>query len=248
MIRSSHYYPWPDSSHWSEICLACRPDAPEHGRAIGALCETFVGPVYSYVRRSAGTPDAAKDLTQEFFVFLLGDSQPLSHYERDRGHFRPFLRAVLENFLKSRARSDRAVKRGGREVIVSVDWAALERHCPVDPSGPPDVEFDRNFANALLQRSVDGLREEFARTRQRVPVEPLLARLLGGKTATYDDMAVELGMTPGAVRTAASRLLSRLREKVREEVARTLPSGADVHEELSYLYESFFPAGHTSRG
>ncbi|MGE3821308.1 MAG: RNA polymerase sigma factor [Isosphaeraceae bacterium] len=247
MIRSSQYYPWPASSHWSEICAACRPDAPEHARAIETLCETFVGPVYSYVRRGAGTADLAKDLTQEFFVFLLGDSQPLSRYDRERGPFRPFLRTVLENFLKSKARGDRAVKRGGREVIISADWAALERLCPPAPGTTPDVEFDRNFANALLQRSIDELRREFARTRQRVPVEPLLTRLVGGKTCTYEDMAAELGMTPGAVRTASSRLLSRLREKVREEVARTLPVGGDVQQELSYLYESFFPPGPSSR-
>lgn len=247
MIRSSHYYPWPESSHWSVICSACRADAPEHDRAIEALCETFVGPVYSYVRRNAGSPDGAKDLTQEFFVFLLGENQPLSRYDRDRGHFRPFLRTVLENFLKSRARGAKAVKRGGREVILSADWAALERHCPADPNATPDVEFDRNFANALLQRSIEGLREEFAKTRQRVPVEPLLSRLVGGKSSTFEEMARELGMTPGAVRTASSRLLARLKEKVREEVARTLPIGADVQQELSLLYESFFPPHPSTR-
>ncbi|MBY0395341.1 MAG: hypothetical protein K2X91_02580, partial [Thermoleophilia bacterium] len=88
--------------------------------------------------------------------------------------------------------------------------------------------------------SIDGLREEFAATRGRFPVEPLLARLVGGKSGTYEEMAVELGMTPGAVRTAASRLLSRLRQRVRDEVARTLPLGADVQEELGSLYDAFF--------
>lgn len=241
MFHSSHHYPWPKSSHWSEICSACRPDSAEHTAAVEALCAAFVGPVYSYIRRNVGTPDVAKDLTQDFFVHLLGESQPLTKYDRERGHFRAFLRAVLENFLKNRRRDARAVKRGGRHVTLSVDWSALERLCPVSGDAPPEVEFDRNYARAVLDRSLADVREEFARSRYGERVEPLLTRLVEGKSARYEEMAAEFGMTPGALRTAASRLLARLRERVREEVARTLPAHADVNEELRHLYDAFFP-------
>jgi RNA polymerase sigma factor (sigma-70 family) len=241
MIHSSHYYPWPDSSHWSEVCCACRPDAPEHMLAIEALCATFVGPVYSYLRREVGSAEAAKDLTQDFFVHLLGEAQPLTKYDRERGRFRPFLRAVLENFLRNHRRDAHAVKRGGRLVILSVDWEAMERLGPSSPDVTPDVAFDRDYARAMLDRSLASVREEFGRSRYGARVGPLLSRLVDGTGGSYEDMAAELDMTPGALRTAASRLLARLRERVHEEVARTLPPHADVDEELHHLYSAFFP-------
>jgi RNA polymerase sigma-70 factor (ECF subfamily) len=241
MLDSSHYYAWPDSSHWSEVCSACRPDDPQHLRAIEALCATFVGPVYSWFRREVGSADAAKDLTQDFFVHLLGDARPLAHYDRERGRFRPFLRAVLENFLRNQRRDATAIKRGGRLVIFSVDWDAMERLEPSSRDVAPDVAFDRDYARAMLDRSLAGVREEFGRSRYGARVAPVLSRLVDGSAGTYEEMAVELGMTPGALRTAASRLLARLRERVHEEVARTLPPHADVNEELHHLYNSFFP-------
>jgi RNA polymerase sigma-70 factor (ECF subfamily) len=245
MIRSSHYYPWPASSHWSEICDACRPESPEHPRALRALCETFVGPVYSYIRRSVPSTDEAKDLTQDFFAFLLGESQPLKTYDRERGRFRPFLRAVLGNFLKNRRRDAGARKRLGGGVVLSVDWSALERLCPGSDDAAPDVEFERNYARVVLERCLAAVREEFARSRGGVRAEALLSRLIDGKTSTYEEMAAEFGVSPGSLRTTASRLLAQLRTRIYQEVARTVPAGADVDDEIRHLYQSFFsrPSG-----
>ena len=242
MIRSSHYYQWPASSHWSEICDACRPGSPEHSQALKALCEAFLGPVYSYVRRAVRSGDEAKDVTQDFFAYLLGESQPLLKYDRDRGRFRPFLITVLENFLKNHHRNSGALKRGGGTTVLSVDWQALEQLCPGSADASPEVEFDRTYARVILERSLAAVRADFARSRRGVRVEPLLSRLIDGKTTTYEDMAVELGMSAGALRTAASRLLAQLRVRVHQEVARTVPVGADVDAELRHLYEAFFPA------
>src|SRR5947208_3494632 len=113
MSEPSRYTPWPKTSHWSEIAAACRPDSPDNRRALEALCENFRAPVYSYLRREGLGHDEAQDVAQEFFLFLLDDSQPLAGYDRSQSRFRTFLLGVLRNFLKNRRRYAGAQKRGG---------------------------------------------------------------------------------------------------------------------------------------
>ena len=60
-------------------------------------------------------------------------------------------------------------------------------------------------------------------------VSQLLPTLTGGRgEVPFAAIAAELGMTEGAVKTAASRLRKRYGEILREEIARTVADPADV--------------------
>jgi RNA polymerase sigma-70 factor (ECF subfamily) len=54
----------------------------------------------------------------------------------------------------------------------------------------------------------------------------------------YPKLAAELDMNEGAVRVAVHRMRKRFRELYRAEIAQTLPSGADLDEELRHLSAS----------
>jgi RNA polymerase sigma-70 factor (ECF subfamily) len=54
----------------------------------------------------------------------------------------------------------------------------------------------------------------------------------------YVEMAARLGMTEGAVKVAVHRLRRRLRDLLREEVAHTVATDAEIDEELRHLIGS----------
>ena len=63
------------------------------------------------------------------------------------------------------------------------------------------------------------------------------ASLMGDPAAPrYADLGAELGMSENAVKTAVSRLRRRYRELLREEIAHTVSSPAEVEEEIRHLF------------
>lgn len=241
MADPSRYSPWPKTSHWSEIAAACRPDSPDNRRAFETLCETFRDPIYSYLRRDGLDPEEAQDLTQEFFLYLLDASQPLAGYDRGRSRFRTFLLAVLKKYLLGRRRHAQARKRGGGLAVVSIDEQRERGGEPAGSDPEPEVEYTRAWAGTLIAGVLSSLREEAGRATRGMPIEPLLARLIEGKSATYDDMATELGMTAGALRVAALRLRSRFQQLLRRDIARTVPRAEDVDDEIRELFAAYAP-------
>jgi RNA polymerase sigma-70 factor (ECF subfamily) len=55
----------------------------------------------------------------------------------------------------------------------------------------------------------------------------------------YAEIAAELGLTEGAVKTSIHRLRQRCREVLRTEIAQTVARPEDVDEELHHLIEVF---------
>ena len=72
------------------------------------------------------------------------------------------------------------------------------------------------------------------RRRRRLPV---LAD--GGRLENQSGLAAQVGITPGALATAATRLRQRYRALVEDEVRRTVEEPADVDQELLALREAW---------
>jgi predicted transcriptional regulator len=72
------------------------------------------------------------------------------------------------------------------------------------------------------------------------PIRSRLSDNLVGQdeAPSYRTIARELGLTEGAVRSAAHRLRARYRERLREEIARTVADPADVDDEIKSLLNS----------
>ena len=66
---------------------------------MSGLARLYWRPVYKFVRTEGRSSiKDAKDLTQEFFGYLL-EGDVLPKYDRTKGRFRSFLKGVLRNFL-----------------------------------------------------------------------------------------------------------------------------------------------------
>jgi RNA polymerase sigma-70 factor (ECF subfamily) len=62
--------------------------------------------------------------------------------------------------------------------------------------------------------------------------------LTGERGAAYDEIALRLGTSEGALKVAVHRLRERYRALLRAEIAETVGSEAEVDEELRQLFSA----------
>lgn len=222
---------------WTDLRSLSAGDDPVRQRdALERLCRVYWKPIYAFIRRRGQPPDAARDLTQDFFHHLLRKER-LKLADQRRGRFRSFILRALQNFLASDWDRRSAQKRDER-VVIPLDAPLDEEGRTLDPAGgtaPPDLAFDRLWALELLaaarRRLVDDLTAE-NRDRQ-LRLLPLALR--EDLETSYAAIAAELGLTEAAVKKAVERLRDRWQAALRTEIAATVQSPDDVEEELREL-------------
>lgn len=228
---------WFATTHWSVVLAAGQQRSPDAQEALGKLCRIYWLPLYTYVRRKGHSPEEAQDLTQAFFAAFL-EKNLLSRARRERGRFRSFLLTSLQNFLAHQWEKERAEKRGGACQLVSWDHATAESSYQLQSLSelPPDKAYDKRWALTLFQRALTGLQQEFELSGKGRLFEHLKKFLTEpANEKGYTQVAARLGMSPSAVSVGVHRLRKRYGELVREELAHTVTSAAEMDEELRYL-------------
>ena len=226
------------TTHWSVVLNAKEADAPAAHAALEALCASYYYPLYAFVRREGYDAHAAEDLTQEFFYRFVARHY-LSSVSREKGRFRSFLLAALKHHLSVARAHASALKRGGGRSFVPLDEEKVETrylHEP-RPDLAPEMVYDRGWATTLMERALEGLREEFrsdGKAELFARLRVFLSREPG--VGEYELLASELKMTAGAIGVAVFRLRQRYGQRVRNEIANTVAHPADVEEELRYLF------------
>jgi RNA polymerase sigma-70 factor (ECF subfamily) len=225
---------------WSNVLAARDPADPHTAAALAELCRTYWYPLYAFARRNGATPEQAEDLTQGFFSDKL-EHDFLRHVDPARGRFRTFLLASFENYLVNQRARERRLKRGGRVAIVSLECGGAEARYHREPAHVETAErlYDRRWALTVLDRAIDRLERTMTGQGKGPLFDRLKAALLGAEDAVgYARVAAELGLTEGAVKVAAHRMRSRLRELIREEVARTVADPSEIEEEIRDLFSA----------
>ena len=214
--------------------------APESAPALEALCCAYWYPLYVYVRRRGRSPEEAEDLTQGFFARLLA-GKDLAGVNRAKGKFRSFLLAALNHFLANEWDRATAAKRGGNRPLISLDDPSAEERYRLEPATDitPEKLFERSWARALLAGALARLRAENAadgRTQQFEQIKCFLTEETGA--GGYAEAAARLNMSTGAVAVAVHRLRQRYREIVRQEIAKTVTTPAELEDEVRHLLEA----------
>jgi RNA polymerase sigma factor (sigma-70 family) len=229
------------TTHWSLVLAAGEERNAQRQTALSQLCQTYWMPLYSYARRRVSDTHEAQDLTQAFFERLLeknyvGDADP------QRGRFRAFLITSFKHFLAKDRDFSQALKRGGGQSIISLDFESGDSHVAMQPSKglTPDQIFERQWAITLLEHVVRRLEREQDRAGKASQFQLLKNSIISRSERTSNAaMAHELGMTESAARMAASRLRSRYRELLREEIAQTVARPEDIDDEIRHLFATF---------
>ena len=230
------------TTQWSAVLEAARRPSPAGDEALAGLCQVYWYPLYAYVRRQGTPPTDAQDLTQQFFVHLLSTNL-IAMADRQRGRFRAFLLTALKNFLANERRRGAALKRGGSQPPLSLDFQDGEQRYAREPShdATPERIFERRWAITVLDRGIARLRDEYEAGGRLHLFDALKGRLgpvEDDDQTPYAELGASLGLSEGAVKVAVHRLRKRCRELIRDEIATTVATPGEVDEELRALLAS----------
>ncbi len=222
------------TTHWS-VVLEAQGESPAAHDALENLCRTYWRPIYGFVRRQGAKPEEAKDITQGFFALIL-QRKDFQSVRQEKGRLRSFLLASLKHFMMNERRDAKTIKRGGGRTIIPLD--GIEDSSEFDRGNmlSPDLLYDRRWAFTVLDRVFARLREE-SQGSTNAPLLDRLNTLLSDEPdrPSQAEIAREFGMTENAVKQAFHRLRQRYRQLLREEVANTVATPAEIEDELRHL-------------
>jgi RNA polymerase sigma-70 factor (ECF subfamily) len=176
-------------------------------------------------------------LTQEFFCRFL-ERQALQKVERSMGQFRTFLLTCVKNFLINEREAATAKRRGGDNAAISLEAPEAETRYRLESADrlTPEAVFDRRWAFAVIESTMADLHREYASSGNSDLFDDLQGFLPGGRgEISRADLAAKRGITAGAIDVALHRLRQRFGVLLRQEIASTVASKAEVEQEIRYL-------------
>jgi DNA-directed RNA polymerase specialized sigma24 family protein len=228
------------STHWTLVLRARQTESSESAQqALSAFCETYWPPLYAFLRHRRYAPADAQDLVQAFFLYLF-EKNTLEHAHREKGRLRTFLLTSLQNFLINEYDREKAIKRGGDRIILSLDELLPEAEVNMLASAHLDdvACYDLTWATSIVARSWQKLCEVLEAEGKSQWLDELRPFLAGGTAnpPNQEEVAARIGVPIATLRTWISRLRQRYRDALRTEVASTVSDPADIEDELKYLY------------
>ena len=228
------------TTHWTLVLQAGQLESSESTQsALSTFCETYWPPLYAFLRHRRYAPADAQDLVQAFFLYLF-EKNTLGRADREKGRLRTFLLTSLQNFLINEHDREKAIKRGGDRIILSLEQLLPEAEINILASAHlGDVAcYDLTWATSIVARSWQRLCEMLeaeGKSRWLGELRPFLA---GGavNAPSQEQVAARIGVPTATLRTWISRLRQRYREALRTEVASTVSNPAEIDDELKYLY------------
>lgn len=181
----------PDSQYL--VAAVHRGDA----EALDALLRRHLPDLIVFVRAKSGPRLRAQESCSDLVQTVCREAlQSVAHYEwRGEGSFRRWLFTLAMNKLRNRADYHAAERRDAARVVAGTDAVAAT------PGGfGPSQHAIAGEVNAKFEQALDHLDED-----QREVI--LMARVIG---MSHAEIAAELGIAEGAVRTRLSRALARL--------------------------------------
>jgi RNA polymerase sigma-70 factor (ECF subfamily) len=178
--------------------LRTNPDAGSWKR----LVDLYTPLIEGWSRRQGVARDDVGDLVQDVMQTLVRE-MPGFHYDRQRGSFRGWLRAITANRLRMYWRSRRTTPRATGDSHFAEALDELE-----DPHSALSRQWDQEHDQHVVKRLLEMIEPEFEaltwRAFRRVALE--------GKKPSL--VASELGVSLNAVYLAKYRVLHRLREEM----------------------------------
>ncbi|WP_395747346.1 hypothetical protein [Prosthecobacter sp.] len=233
------------TTEWTLVARLRNKDAGVSARALDDLCTQYHYPLYCFIRQRGLPHHDAQDALHDFFAKLLR-LEAFEDMEQEKGRLRTFLAKSLQRFLITRHQQES--RRAERELSVDCTRFALDPKLEqryqrelAASHHAPDVVFDRQWCEQLLQRVLLRLQADYQK-RKKLPVFTTLRPVLlsGGSLRGHDaaQLAATLTMTEPALRTALLRLLRDYRTLLEDEVLQTVTSKDEVEAEIAQLMNS----------
>jgi DNA-directed RNA polymerase specialized sigma24 family protein len=185
-------------------------------------------------------------MVQGFFLHLV-EHETLSRVDRSKGKFRSFLLSCLQNYLSNEVERARTLKRGGAVEFVHLDLDEAEDRYKLEQVDAltPEKIFDARWAMALMGEALDRLNREYVAQGKATTFHTLQAFLDPINTnglPSYEEVAAQLEVSVGSLKTLIHRLRKQYTAFVREEISRTVSDSSDVDIEIHQLCEALIAA------
>jgi len=223
------------STRWT---LIRRAQGDEHSRkrALDELLCIYWRPLFQLARLRGLDAQQAADAVQGFSLRLLEGEDFVDRLDPERGRLRSFLRSAFAHHLQSEHVRQGAQKRGGQYRILSLELSAGE--LTADPARDPGAEYDRQWAQLVLERALQALQQEFGSGARSGPFEVLAGYFRSGEPPSYEDVAQRYAMSVPQVKAFLHRARARYRQLVEQELRDTVDDEAALDDELRALLEA----------
>jgi RNA polymerase sigma factor (sigma-70 family) len=209
--------------------------------AIATIIEGYWKPAYKYLRMKWSLdPDAAADLTQEFFTTAL-EKDVVEKYDPARARFRTYLRLCLDGFAANARKAERRLKRGGGIAVVPLDFETAEGEIAShEPAVEADVDemFYREWVRALLERSVAQLKRHADEIGRPVMFAVFSRYDLvdeAEERPTYTQIGQALNLTAATVTNHLAAMRKKFRQIVLEHLRELTSSDEEWEAEAARL-------------
>jgi RNA polymerase sigma factor (sigma-70 family) len=234
LLTSHHHFP---DTRWTQVhSISTGADNAFH--ELSQWCRTYWQPLYCYARRCGQAPEAAQDLTQEFFLNII-ERNLLDRAEPGRGHLRSFLLTAFKNHIWQSHRKASRQKRGGNQDHVSFEQSEDTNWIGLVPANlaAPDEVYHRQWALDLLHTALRKLELEWTLRGKAHIYTALQPHLTGEETNELQATAEALNTPFNTVRSWLHRLRLAYHATLWQTVSDTLDdkSPAAITAELQEL-------------
>jgi RNA polymerase sigma factor (sigma-70 family) len=181
--------------------LLARLGDPEDRAAWAQFVDLYGRLIYGFARKHSLQDADAADLTQEVLV-AVSQAMPRWRYDRRKGTFRGWLFGVTRHKLARFLKRRQAQPQGSGDTEMRL---RLED----EPDPQMEADWEKEFQQQLFRLAAAQVQEHFAPKTWQA----FWQTAVEGKSAAA--VATSLGMSPGAVYVARSRVLARLSEQIR---------------------------------
>ena len=179
-------------------------------------------------------------ISRRGFFELLLTKKAFTKAKPELGRFRSFLLACLKNYLLAAHRDANALKRGGGQATIPLEWDEAEGRYQLEPAhdDSPEKLFDRNWARTLMTRAARKLQKECEAAGLIERFNALGSAIEDPHSVPIAEIAHQLGISEGGAKTAVRRFRLRFRELFEESVAELLDDPRDFDREVACLLEA----------
>ena len=218
------------STSW-ELLANASPHSDGSAAALNEFAERYYAAVRAYITAIAQGKIDADDLTQRFFETVVLSGRLLTHADRHKGSFRPYLKQAIRNFLIDEHRRDtRAVNPDIRPDAFDEGWNSVLS----ESSSRPDEELLRAWARSLVGIAVARLEAVCRDNGQEQHFHMFVRRYLtdSDDPPSWREVGEAFGLDEKIARSRADTAVRRFRALLRDLIASDIGPDAGVDEEL----------------
>jgi DNA-directed RNA polymerase specialized sigma24 family protein len=231
-------------TRWTLVQKVRSGSAQERASALEDLCKAYGFPLYAFARKGGHSQEEAEDAVQDFMIGVI-HTDLFASAEESHGHLRTLLLTYFTRNIKNRQARHLRQKRGGTVPHVPLPFPDPEGRYQQDIASldlPPDLIFHHQWAESLIQRALNRLKQLFVDQGQteRFNVLRTFLPLNDGDDETGTEAAaVAMDLTPGAFRMTLHRTRQRFRDLILDEISQTIGSDDPVliQDELRALFQ-----------